>query len=330
MKTLQTILKSGITASVLAALFITAGCAKDDVNDGPANSQEKQISNPRLITQIDQQVQDIPKIVWYNTTMEKYIVLDPKSPNMKAEFVDANEVGSGSHSGGTLGLNGAAFVLLSDAHDPDYNSYLHFASRGEIGYPLSSFQSISGRNSIGTLVAGETTMDLNSVAQISNGEQPSEEVEGLFGLGGIQTPNTGGATTTVAFSGDMEALTTNNFENEVDIFQFINGLAFIVVFNAVVNGTFPILNWFNYINMSSSYLHGNAFIWIYSFTVLSWSIYFSQKGLLKSTNNGLEFNGALYEATVDSEQNQDSGDENEAEIKYLENVPSYVSLKREY
>ncbi len=317
MKATKTIIKSAVTGIAVAALIFSTSCSKDESSQGPSATPEpeKLITNPRLIAEIDTKVQEMPVIGWYNSTMDKVIIFDPKSETKSFNFVSPPAPNFGGPFVPGFALNEAILFLFSNYSGPNSINWVEDAT------PFDLFSD----GSSSTVVAGNTVLNINNTTFYSSGEASEDNLPPIGGLG---TPTTAEAKVAVGIDGDMEALTKNNFQNDAEIYQYFHGLVFCIVYANAVLGNYAFADWFDYLYQSNSYLQNMAFVWIYAFTVQSWSIFFSQGGILNTVNGGLNFGGRFYSATVDNEALNESGSSGSGnEMKYMENIHGFGEMR---
>ncbi len=310
MKVTKTIIKSAVTGIAVAALIFSTSCSKDESSQGPSATPEpeKLITNQRVIAEIDNKVQEIPAIAWYNSTMDKVIICDPKDQSKYFNFVDPAEINFLPPVEATR----AMLLIFGDENDPNYRSYYKFSTRN---VPNMG-------NSGSTVVVGNKLLNIGNTTFFTAEEESEDD---LFHIGGFNTPTTSEAKVAIGIDGDMDALTTGNFQNEAEIFQYFHGLVFCMVYTNAILGNYAMLDWFNYLYESSAYLNNMAFVWIYAFTAQSWSIFFSQGGILNTVNGGLNFNGMFYGASVDNEALNESG--SGSNVQYMEKIYGFGELR---
>ena len=248
---------AAVSIMVAAVLFLS-GCSKDtDYSNGDVNNQDgvRAIENTETQNDLRRAAERIPALQWYNSTMDKIITFDPKSESKSFSFSDPND-----------GWN------FSDADDVAWAPASNGGGILFIGPGSFNSNSSSG----GLVVAGNTSLDVNYTFCFT----ASEEALGLD-IGGFGGPDFDGISGVIGISGNFEALTEGEFDEEADPFEFFNGLAYYVVYDNEASGSYDILNWFNNLDEDPDDLGGEGFAWVYGFTPNSWAIYFSDSGELQ-------------------------------------------------
>jgi len=274
-----------ITAVALTAvvLLFSAGCSKEyDAVGTDHNNEEKRVKDRKTKQEIQDASQRIPAISWYNQTMNKIITFDPKSETKTFSFSDPNPGWNFSNSTETTWVpaEGGGGIL--------------FVGSGSFG----------GNTGGGTVVAGSTTLNIISTFCFS----ASEEAIGLD-IGGFGGPDFDGISGVVGFAGDFEALQNENFEEEDDIFDFFQGIAYYVVYDNEANGSYDILNWFEDAGEPTDDLGGSGFAWVYGFEPDAWSIYFSESGSLNVSGGSMTFSGQYLGLILDVSDLESSFDD---------------------
>lgn len=271
MKTSNMYIKSAAAGIAVAALLFTTGCTKEDSDGSPSNSSYQPseiITNRNTQEEIKEFSQRMPAISWYNSTMDKIITVDPKSEQKSFSFSDPNP-----------GWN------FSDASQTYWSPAPQGGGILFIG--AGSFGSNAGGS--GTVVAGQNTLNIASTFCFS----ASEEALGLD-IGGFGGPEFDGISGVIGIAGDLEALSTGEFDEEANIFDYFQGMAYYVVYDNEASGSYDILNWFDNLSEEPDDLGGNGFSWVYSFSENEWAIYFSQNGSLNVSGGSMNFSGNYF------------------------------------
>jgi len=289
---------AAVSIMVAAVLFLS-GCSKDtDYSNGDVNNQDgvRAIENTETQNDLRRAAERIPALQWYNSTMDKIITFDPKSESKSFSFSDPND-----------GWN------FSDADDVAWAPASNGGGILFIGPGSFNSNSSSG----GLVVAGNTSLDVNYTFCFT----ASEEALGLD-IGGFGGPDFDGISGVIGISGNFEALTEGEFDEEADPFEFFNGLAYYVVYDNEASGSYDILNWFNNLDEDPDDLGGEGFAWVYGFTPNSWAIYFSDSGELQVSGGMMNFNGTYLgiELSLD-----DINDEDVFNFNFVEG-PGYGSM----
>lgn len=272
MKLISHKLKLAAVGIVAASFLFITGCSKDDYNAGPAEDQGavSRIVDPSTQNKIEKAANKIPAISWYNSTMDKVITFDPKNETKSFSFSDPNPGFNFSNSNQVnwVPANGGGGIL--------------FVGPGAFGGNSAS-------GGAGTVIAGSTVLNISSTFCFS----ASEEALGLD-IGGFGGPDFDGISGVIGFAGDLEALSTGDFESEDEIFDFFDGIAYYVVYDNEASGSYDILNWFDGFSEDPDDLGGDGFAWVYGFSPDSWSLWFSQSGTLNVSGGSMNFNGEYF------------------------------------
>ncbi len=264
------------TNSRLAAVSLTAAvllfgssCTKDDYNSGDLSdpSETREIKDKDTRDEIKTAADQIPAISWYNSTMDKIITFDPKNEEKSFDFSDPNP-----------GWN------FSNADEV----YWQPAQNG--GGILFVGPGSFGGNTGGTVVAGNTALNITSTFCFA----ASEEALGLD-IGGFGGPEFDGISGVVGIAGDLDALANQEFEDEDEIFDYFEGIAYYVVYDNEASGNYDILNWFDNLEEEDpDEFGGKGFAWVYGFSPNEWSLYFSQNGQLNVSGGNINFQGNYF------------------------------------
>ncbi len=283
-------IKMAAALSVSAILLFSTSCTKEETNGGAPSEttgEVQAITNQRTQNKIDDFVERIPAISWYNTTMDKIITFDPKNPAKNFNFSDPEP--------GWAYTEGIEFFFVEPG------------GHNLGGIRLSGSGSFGIRNGprTGIVVAGETVMTINNTFCFS----ASEDAIGLD-IGGFGGPNLNGISGVIGISGDFQALMNEDFSSSgaMNIFDYFNGLAYYVVYDDEANGSYDILNWLDDSNEESNDPSGDGFAWVYSFSPDSWGLYFSQSGKLDVSGGTMNFNGTYFGFELGNDDMDDDGD----------------------
>ncbi len=258
-----------VTAAILAVVTLLFGtsCSKDDT--APA---QKRVGEVKALTdknhqdKVSELVRKSPAISWYNSTMNKIITIDPNSEEKSFNFSDPNPGWNFSSAEGTVW------------QPSPYGGGILFIGPGSFG-----------GNAGGTVVAGNSTLNINHTFCFS----ASDEALGLdlfdFGDG----PEFTGISGVIGIAGDFDALVTGEFDEDDDIFEYFQGLAFYIVYDNEANGNYPILNWFDDLDESDSFFQNKGFAWVFAFNNPA-GIYFSKNGNLSVSGGSMTFQGTYF------------------------------------
>lgn len=263
------------TAVMIAAvvLLFSAGCSKEyETVPHDSDAKVKRIKDRQTKQDISAASERIPAISWYNGTMNKIITFDPKNEAKNFSFSDPNP-----------GWNFS-----------NYNETYWAPSSGGGGILFVGAGAFGGNAGGGTVVAGNTSLNVNYTFCFA----ASEEALGLD-IGGFGGPDFDGISGVIGFAGDFEALQNGNFDEEEDIFDFFEGIAYYVVYDNEANGSYDILNWFQDLDEPADDLGGEGFAWVYGFEPDAWSLYFSESGSLNVSGGTISFNGTYFGLILD-------------------------------
>jgi hypothetical protein len=261
-------IKSAAAGIAVAALLFTTGCSKEDIGANPPDSSEPSaITDRRVQEDVRDFSERIPAISWYNSTMNKIITIDPKSEQKNFSFSDPNP-----------GWN------FSDASETTWTPAPQ--GGGVLFIGAGSFGSNAGGS--GTVVAGSTALNISSTFCFS----ASEDALGLE-IGGFGGPDPDGISGVIGIAGNLEALSTGEFDEE-SIFDFFQGMAYYVVYDNEANGNYTIIDWFEDLDQDPEDLDGEGFSWVYSFSESEWAVYFSQNGTLNVSGGSMNFQGNYF------------------------------------
>lgn len=317
MKTTNTIFRIAASMFAIAAMLFISGCAKDEDSVGavPNNPPSELITDREEIREFEAQMEHIPTIAWYNTTMDQYIVVEPNRDPSKNGFSEPGEINFVSPSDVAAGIEGLYLSTVILFSEP---GAFEVAGGGS-----------SGR---GVLVTSETSHSLDYVMMLQNSEESSGSADdendvpsGLYGLGGQGTPNNYGTREAIGISGNIAKLLTHNFQSTAEVYQFLNAVVFIVIYTQAVVGNYALLNWFDYLYQSTDYLHGKSFVWAYTFTAASFALYFSQLGNIIASANGMAFTGQFYSASTPSPESEELDQSNKG-IEFSKNNSVFGEL----
>lgn len=260
------------TLFVAAALIFTTSCTKDNENSASASQkyEGKAVKDKALQEDIQSTADRMPPIAWYNRTMDKVIVFDPKNDSKSFDFSDPNDGWNFSSS------EGVEFV-----QSPSGGGVL-FVSPGSFG---------SNAGGSGTVVAGNTALNINYTFCFS----VDEDALGLdLGFGDVDFDGLSGV---LGIAGDFEALMNEDFDEEgADIFDYFHGLAYYLVYDNEAQGNYDILNFIEDVDGEESEEEpdGKGFSIVYGFSSTSFSFYFSKDGSLNVSGGSMNFSGNYY------------------------------------
>lgn len=273
------------TLTVGAALAFT-GCSKDEeVRTGKATRSTGSVTLSNAeVRDLAEAVKRVPKLRFYNPNTNQFIDMDFGTRDY--EFADPEDGFSFSDPD----ANGTMFYTDNDG------SYIVFSVGG----------GSSTSDGSGTVVAGETVLNMDYVICLSaeqieaDGESPDIFETGFewdeFGI-------------VLGFSGDFEALAEADTESEdFDPFEFFNGYAAYYVLSNELVGNYEIFDWFAFEDGDTS-AEDFAFAFVMDFSNLN--LYFANGGNLNVSSNSMNFNGTylvlsdFFDAFLDGEETED-------------------------
>lgn len=248
--------------------LLFTSCTKDDSQAGasdPLKGQEiakREITNKDVQEEMMRLRENLPTVAIYNTTMDKYILLDVNKHGQKS------------------------FSFASPGFDASFSSpdeSITYANIDGTNYVIANQGGGFGAGGGGTVTAGSTVLVLDYVMCFSAGE---ETLGGdLFDFGG---PDVDGFSGAIGIGGDFEALSEGNFEEDGDPFQYFHGFAFYYILDDNPSGSYEVVDFFD--EAGDPNLNDFAFAIVVSFQD-GGGIYFSADGELTFANASIDFNG---------------------------------------
>ncbi|MFM1931663.1 MAG: hypothetical protein RL226_966 [Bacteroidota bacterium] len=140
-----------------------------------------------------------------------------------------------------------------------------------------------GSNTGGTVVAGESALDINYTFCFS----ASDEALGLdlFDLGG----SFDGVSVVLGIAGNFEALAEGEVDEDAEFEDFFQGFAMYIVYDNEASGSYEILNWLEDLEEDPDDLADHGFAYLIDFT--TFSIYLSAGGELNVSGGEISFSG---------------------------------------
>lgn len=270
-KTNRNIYSTFSTLLIAMSVLLVASCTKD--NAGPASSgvdrdsqQAIPVSDKETRKELKSLSDKVSTIAWYNTAMDKIISFNPQSRSKSFSFSDPNPGWNFSDDSETQWVpaeNGGGILFVG----------------------AGSFGANSGS---GTVVAGNVSLSVSTTFCFS----ASEEALGLdlVDLGG-ESPDFDGISGVIGIAGDFEALQNDEIDEEANIFDYFQGMAFYIVYDNEASGNYDILNWFEETDEDPDNLGGKGLSWVYGFSPEEWSFYFSKNGSLNVSGGSMNFDG---------------------------------------
>jgi hypothetical protein len=255
-----------------AGLFSLSSCSKNNGYAG-AGPEADQIRSTR---QMFQRIADkLPSIGFYDEKTDQVLVLNPR----KREF---------------------SFASPNPGWNFSNNTGVTYVTDGSTGIIFVPFSSIGG-NTGGTVVAGNTTLNINYAFCFS----ASQEALGLdlFDFGGDFT----GVSAVFGIAGNFSALESGNFD-EVELDDLFQGMAMYIVYSNEAQGSYQILNWLDSIEEESNSLSNKGFSWVIDF--VDFNMYLSNSGDLNVSGGEMDFTGDYLGFLELFEDIEDEGDLN--------------------
>ena len=264
------------------ALLMVFSCGKTDYVPG-ASSQGKGIKDKHTQAKMQEMAKNLPDLAFYNSTMDKVITISAGQEKMGFSFsdpVDGWNFGSSSNITFTQNQNGGSVIF--------------------IGSPTSG----GGGNAGGTVVAGNTTLDI----AYSFCFTVDEEALGVD-FTGLDT-DLDGVSGVIGISGDFDALLNGDIDEDADVTDYFYGYAMYYVYDDEANGSYDILNWFDDVNEDPDDLADHGFSFVFDFQ--EFDIYFSSEGSMNVSGGDMSFNGSyfgligFFEALIDGDDPSDA------------------------
>lgn len=261
------------TIALASGLLLFSSCTKDsDSTPGSANAEQiysQQITNKDTKRKMQELKEDIPTVAIYNSTMDKYILFNINKMTGEKSFTFASPGFAASFSS-----PGSSYTF---ATAPDGTGYIMVNQGGGFG---------AGGG--GTVTAGSTVLVLNYVMCFSADE---DALGGdLFDFGGTNVDGFSGA---VGISGDFEALTEGNFDENSNPLDYFYGMVFYYIFDDNPSGEYDVIDFFT---ESEPNVNDYALALLISFQN-DGGIYFSSDGTLTFSGSSIDFNGQYFGLT---------------------------------
>jgi hypothetical protein len=279
MKTDQTmktfIQKYGIMATlgVAVMLLMFTSCSKDEpapTEAGVLRAQQGTVIKDKATQdRIKELKGQLPTVLVYNHTMDKYISLDLNNPK---SFTFTNPSGGLSFSS-------------------PQGSVQFVAAPGGTLQIITTPAGSGGGGGGGIVTAGDISLDINYVLCFASGDPDAEF--NIFDIG----PDGEGISGAIGIAGNFEALMSGDFdEDDLDPFDFFQGFVGYLVFDGTASGTYPVIDFFEAEEDESSFDNkGIAYLW--SFQQNQMGIFFSKSGNLTFGGSSVEFNGTYFGMT---------------------------------
>jgi hypothetical protein len=251
-------MKKSIIVPALAlftgALMLFSACSKHDGDcDGPRESQDK--------SKLDRKVRE----------------LVAKLPH----FYYTKSIGSSTSTASPTGFDfSSPSTGFNFQSSPD--GFNFSTTTGSYYFSSGSF----GANAGGTVVAGNTSLDINYTFCWT----ATDSASGLnlfdMGNGGFS-----GVSSVVGVAGDFDQLATAT--DSTDFGDIFHGLAFYIVYDDQASGNYDIIDWLNDDLTDTTATDGNAFAFAFDFKL--GRLYVSSDGSISVSGGAMNFNGEYLE-----------------------------------
>lgn len=267
---------SMITSALAAMILVFAtSCTKDEVEgSGEFESRQGAVEKPIHDKDIQQRLLELkgqlPTVVVYNHTMDKYISLDLNNPK-NFSFTAPSGGASFSAPGGSVQFvpqGSGQFIILTTP-----------ASQG-------------GGGGGGIISAGSVTLNVNYVLCFASGD-PTDDLN-FFDLGPSGT-GFGGA---LGIAGNFEELAEGEFEeDELDVSDFFQGFVAFYAFAGQPSGSYPVIDFFEFEDDFDGNFDNKGLAFFFSFQQNNLGIFFSKDGTVNFGGSSVEFVGTYFGIT---------------------------------
>lgn len=248
---------SALAVIGLATLTLTfTSCSKEEGRRGKTFANETENATARSM--FEKLINEIPEIGIYDERTDRVLLFNTGSREFS--FSSPNPGWNFSST------DGPVFVPASQGG-------------GVLIIPSFSF----GANTGGTVVAGNTALDINYTFCFS----ASDEALGLdlFDFGGDFT----GVSVVLGIAGNFEALANDDVDDDADFDSFFQGMAMYIVYSNEASGNYSILNWLDNIDEDPDNLGNKGFSWVIDFQ--EFNMYLSASGDLSVSGGEMNFTG---------------------------------------
>lgn len=246
------ITKLALSTGVLAFSFLFTSCNKDDSDTGVS--------------------QEIPK-----STLTKIAKSIPKvklaDNSDKRTFVD--------NQGVTYVDNGDGFTF-ANSNGPTFSTSSGLVFSEEAGRPVAVLDpSSSGLGGGGTVVAGETSLDID-IAVCFGADEEGLGIGPDFGFDGVSA--------VFGISGDFESLLNEDQSDDSDPEDFFDGFAAYMIFDDNADGTYDVLN----LDELEAEEEPTGISFAYVLDAKKGIMYISKSGKLTVSGGSISFSGDYY------------------------------------
>lgn len=248
---------SALTVIGLATLALTfTSCSKEEGRRATKQANAAENNNARSM--FEKLMNEIPEIGIYDERTDRVLLFDTRSREFS--FSSPNPGWNFSND------DGPVFIPASQGG-------------GVLIIPSFSF----GANTGGTVVAGNTALDINYTFCFA----ASDEALGLdlFDFGG----DFDGVSVVLGIAGNFEALANDEVSDDDDFDSFFQGMAMYIVYSNEASGNYSILNWIDNIDEDPDNLGNKGFSWVIDFQ--QFNMYLSANGDLSVSGGEMNFTG---------------------------------------
>jgi len=256
-----------VASALTASVVVLAGCQKDRTLGGDGIQVERKVTlTETQKREASEMVQRVPTLRFYDEAENRFI--DFKVGSRDFVFSDPDE--------------GFSF------DDPDQNGVILWAD-GDVDYIVfSTGIGTSGNGGGGTVVAGNTALNMDltvclSVEEVASGDGYGDLFDTGFGF------NEYGAVFGIA--GDFEALAGADWEaDDFDPFEFFHGYAaYYVITDGELEGNHEVFDWLDTSDDGSGDYDDMASSFVMDFS--NFALYFATSGSVNVSGGSMTFNG---------------------------------------
>jgi hypothetical protein len=259
-KKFASVAKAGIAVLFGAAILVS--CSKERFDTG-AISNKSEVTDKETQKKIMAKADKLPAVGVYNSTMDKVLIFS------------TNEKGEKSFSFANPPSGGISFASSQGGQWVSYPD--------EPGGLIIITEPGGGFGNAGTVVIGSTTLDIGYAFCFAVGD----EVLGmdLFDSGIDQVAGV------IGIAGDLEALSTGNFDEGDNLFDYFHGFVYYLVYaENLGNQSYEVLSWLSDLDQDEEDLDGFSFAFAVHF-INQGGIYLSESGALTISGASMSFNG---------------------------------------
>jgi hypothetical protein len=256
-----------VASALTASVVVLAGCQKDRTLGGDGIQVERKVTlTETQKREASEMVQRVPTLRFYDEAENRFI--DFKVGSRDFVFSDPDE--------------GFSF------DDPDQNGVILWAD-GDVDYIVfSTGIGTAGNGGGGTVVAGNTALNMDltvclSVEEVASGDGYGDLFDTGFGF------NEYGAVFGIA--GDFEALAGADWEaDDFDPFEFFHGYAaYYVITDGELEGNHEVFDWLDTSDDGSGDYDDMASSFVMDFS--NFALYFATSGSVNVSGGSMTFNG---------------------------------------